>query len=103
MGLTVLLYLWKTILERFNKNQFKLRRSEVTLTALVKSIRHWRNILRQKEVHLKRSKEASALCGNKSYLVSRNRKKSIPVMDQLLKLQESCLENTRRICYRNYR
>ena len=32
LRITVLLCFWKTILERFNKNQFKLQRSNITLT-----------------------------------------------------------------------
>ena len=98
MRFTVLLCFWKTILERFNKNQVKLQRSDITLSStceVYSSLKE--HIMSKRGTFEAFEKEAIILCGNERHLVSRNKKKKHPADGSTTKItQESCCENIRR-------
>ena len=98
-GFTVLLCFWKTISERFNKNQFELQRSDITLTSTCEVYSYLKKYVMPKRGSFEAfEKEAITLCGNERYLVSRNRKKKHPADGSTTEItQESCRGNINRI------
>ena len=60
----------------------------------MKSVLLWRNLLSKRGTFDTFEKEAITLCGNESYLVSRNRKRKHPADGSTTEItQESCCEN----------